>query len=85
MGFYGMYLYIYPSLPDMALLKEAPLEQPLQVYTKDNQLIAEFGEKLSIPVDYKEIPPALVQAFLAAEDSSFLNTTALVLRDLAVQ
>lgn len=73
MGFYGMYLYIYPSLPDMTLLKEAPLEQPLQVYTKDNQLIAEFGEKLSIPVDYKEIPPALVQAFLAAEDSSFFE------------
>lgn len=73
MGFYGMYLYIYPSLPDMSLLKEAPLEQPLQIYTKDNELIAEFGEKLSIPVDYKEIPPQMVGAFLAAEDSSFFE------------
>ncbi|XID75146.1 penicillin-binding protein 1A [Alkanindiges sp. WGS2144] len=73
MGFYGMYLYIYPSLPDMTLLKEAPLEQPLQVYTRDNELIAEFGEKLSIPVIYEDIPPTLVQAFLAAEDSSFFE------------
>ena len=73
MGFYGMYLYIYPSLPDMGLLKEAPLERPLQIYTKDNELIAEFGEKLSIPVDYKEIPPQMVGAFLAAEDSSFFE------------
>lgn len=68
-----MYLYIYPTLPDMALLKQASLEQPLQVYTKDNQLIAEFGDKLSIPVTYKQIPPKLVQAFLAAEDSSFFE------------
>ncbi len=73
MGFYGMYLYIYPSLPDMSLLKEAPLEQPLQIYTKDKELIAEFGEKLSIPVDYQDIPPQLVEAFLAAEDSSFFE------------
>ena len=73
MGFYGMYLYIYPSLPDMTLLKEAPLEQPLQIYTKDNELIAEFGEKLSIPVDYQDIPPQMVEAFLAAEDSSFFE------------
>lgn len=73
MGFYGMYLYIYPSLPDMTLLKEAPLEQPLQVYTKDNQLIAEFGEKLSIPVKYENIPKQMIQSFLAAEDSSFFE------------
>lgn len=73
MGFYGMYLYIYPTLPDMSLLKEAPLEQPLQIYTKDNELIAEFGEKLSIPVDYQDIPPQMVGAFLAAEDSSFFE------------
>lgn len=73
MGFYGMYLYIYPSLPDMHLLKEAALEKPLQVYTRDNELIAEFGEKLSIPVEYDQIPPKQVQAFLAAEDSSFFE------------
>ena len=73
MGFYGMYLYIYPGLPDMTLLKQAPLEQPLQIYTQDNVLIAEFGEKLSIPVDYADIPPQLVEAFLAAEDSSFFE------------
>ncbi len=73
MGFYGMYLYIYPSLPDMTLLKEAPLEQPLQVYTKDQELIAEFGEKLSIPVKYEKIPKQMIQAFLAAEDSSFFE------------
>jgi penicillin-binding protein 1A len=56
MGFYGMYLYIAPSLPEMSSLKKAPLLKPLQVYTADNQLIAEYGGKLSIPVEYKQIP-----------------------------
>ena len=50
MGFYGMYLYIAPTLPEMSSLKKAPLLKPLQVYTADNQLIAEYGGKLSIPV-----------------------------------
>ncbi|WP_445116786.1 penicillin-binding protein PBP1a [Acinetobacter sp. WZC-1] len=73
MGFYGMYLYIAPSLPEMGSLKKAPLLKPLQVYTADQQLIAEYGGKLSVPVEYHQIPPAFIQAFLAAEDSSFFE------------
>lgn len=80
MGFYGMYLYIAPSLPEMSSLKKAPLLKPLQVYTSDNQLIAEYGGKLSIPVEYKQIPPAFIHAFLAAEDSSFFEHSGSVLR-----
>ena len=70
-GFYGLYLFIVPSLPDIAQLKTAPIKIPLQVYSKDNKLIGEFGEKISHPVTYAEIPPLMVDAFLAAEDSSF--------------
>lgn len=73
MGFYGMYLYLAPSLPDMSSLKKAPLLKPLQVYTADNKLIAEYGGKLSIPVKYEQIPPTFIHAFLAAEDSSFFE------------
>ncbi|WP_081402420.1 penicillin-binding protein PBP1a [Acinetobacter vivianii] len=73
MGFYGMYLYLAPSLPDMSSLKKAPLLKPLQVYTADNKLIAEYGGKLSIPVKYEQIPPTFIHGFLAAEDSSFFE------------
>lgn len=73
MGFYGMYLYIAPSLPDISTLKKAPLLKPLQIYTVDNELIAEFGSKLSLPVTYDEIPQPFIHAFLAAEDSSFFE------------
>lgn len=73
MGFYGMYLYIAPSLPDMSSLQKAPLEKPLQIYTKDKILIAEFGDRLSLPVQYEQIPEHMIHAFLAAEDSSFFE------------
>ena len=82
MGFYGMYLYIAPSLPDMTLLKKAPLLKPLQVYSADNELIAEYGGKLSIPVEYNQIPPKFISAFLAAEDSSFFEHSGISFKGL---
>lgn len=82
MGFYGMYLYIAPSLPEMSSLKKAPLLKPIQIYTSDNELIGEYGGKLSVPVEYKEIPPAFIHAFLAAEDSSFFEHSGISFKGL---
>jgi len=82
MGFYGMYLYIAPSLPEMSLLKKAPLLKPLQVYSADNELIAEYGGKLSIPVEYNQIPKPFISAFLAAEDSSFFEHSGISFKSL---
>ena len=82
MGFYGMYLYIAPSLPEMSSLKKAPLLKPLQVYTADNQLIAEYGGKLSVPVNYEQIPKEFIYAFLAAEDSSFFEHSGISFKGL---
>lgn len=42
------------------------------MYTADNKLIAEYGGKLSIPVQYEQIP-YIYSCFLAAEDSSFFE------------
>jgi len=72
-GFYGMYLYLAPTLPDMSRLQDVQVEMPLQVYTRDDKLIGLFGEKQSDPVHYDEIPTSLVHAFLAAEDASFFS------------
>ncbi|QQN39141.1 penicillin-binding protein PBP1a [Acinetobacter sp. CS-2] len=82
MGFYGMYLYIAPSLPKMTTLKKAPLLKPLQVYSADNELIAEYGGKLSVPVEYKQIPKPFISAFLAAEDSSFFEHSGISFKGL---
>ncbi len=82
MAFYGMYLYIAPSLPEMSSLQRAPLEKPLQIYTKDDVLIAEFGDRLSMPVKYENIPEDMVFAFLAAEDSAFFEHSGVSLKGL---
>ncbi len=82
MGFYGMYLYIAPSLPEMSMLKKAPLLKPLQVFSSDQKLIAEYGGKLSVPVEYDQIPSEFIHAFLAAEDSSFFEHSGISFKGL---
>ncbi|WP_413726438.1 peptidoglycan glycosyltransferase/peptidoglycan DD-transpeptidase MrcA [Sodalis sp. RH16] len=68
---FGMYKYIEPQLPDVATLKDVRLQIPMQVYSADGELIAQFGEKRRIPLRLDQIPPDLVHAFVATEDSRF--------------
>lgn len=65
------YFYVIPDLPSVAVLKEIRLQTPLRVYTSDQKLVGEFGERRRIPIEYEEIPTALIQAFLAIEDDRF--------------
>ncbi|MDG2688558.1 transglycosylase domain-containing protein, partial [Vibrio parahaemolyticus] len=44
---------------------------PMQVFSQDGKLIAQFGEKRRIPVTYDEIPQDLIHALIATEDSRF--------------
>ena len=67
----SFYLYFSPHLPAVEKLHNLKLETPLRVYTKDQKLIAEFGEKRRSPISIKETPKNLLNAFLAAEDSRF--------------
>ncbi|MBJ3815008.1 peptidoglycan glycosyltransferase/peptidoglycan DD-transpeptidase MrcA [Shimwellia pseudoproteus] len=68
---YGLYKYIEPQLPDVATLKDVRLQIPMQVYSADGELIAQYGEKRRIPLSLQQIPPDLVHAFIATEDSRF--------------
>ncbi|RLM25144.1 carboxypeptidase/penicillin-binding protein 1A [Brenneria alni] len=68
---YGLYRYIEPQLPDVATLKDIRLQTPMQVYSADGELIAQFGEKRRIPLKLEQIPPVLIHAFIATEDSRF--------------
>ncbi|MEH0834345.1 peptidoglycan glycosyltransferase/peptidoglycan DD-transpeptidase MrcA [Pectobacterium cacticida] len=68
---YGLYRYIEPQLPDVTALKDVQLQTPMQVYSADGELIAQFGEKRRIPLTMAQIPPDLVHAFIATEDSRF--------------
>lgn len=68
---FGMYKYIEPQLPDVATLKDIRLQTPMQVYSADGELIAQYGEKRRIPLKLEQMPPELVHAFVATEDSRF--------------
>ncbi len=67
----GGYLYLKPGLPDVESLRTVQLQTPLQVFSRDGLLIAQFGEKRRDPVSINEVPVDLVKAFLAAEDDNF--------------
>ncbi|MFT6102423.1 MAG: penicillin-binding protein 1A [Candidatus Endobugula sp.] len=69
----GTYLYLNPSLPDVDSLKEIELQVPLRVFSADNKLIGEFGEKRRDPVTFEETPKTLIDAVLSAEDDGFYS------------
>lgn len=68
---FGFYQYVKPDLPDVATLKDVKLQTPMQVYSRDGKLIAQFGEKRRIPLTFDQIPPHLIEALIATEDSRF--------------
>ncbi len=67
----GTYFYLMPKLPDVQELRDIKLQVPLSVYTKDTKLIAQFGETRRYPVDIKDVPLQVKQAFIASEDARF--------------
>lgn len=69
----GFYLYLRPGLPPVEQLLDVKLQTPLRIYSSDNRLIAEFGEKRRTPITIGEIPETQIKAFLAAEDARFYD------------
>jgi len=81
-GFYGMAMYLSPTLPSTQEIKTAKLEMPLQIYSSDDKLIGQYGNRLSLPVSFDEIPEDLTHAFLAAEDASFFQHSGISIKGL---
>ncbi len=67
------YVYLEPSLPTLAQMRNVKLKVPLRVYTAGGELMAEFGTKRRSPVQFDQIPPLVKDAFLAAEDHNFFH------------
>lgn len=79
----AFYLNLERGLPSVDELEQVQLAQPLQVYTHDGKRLAEFGDERRIPIDHRHLPPLLVQAILAAEDSRFFEHPGFDSRGLA--
>jgi penicillin-binding protein 1A len=69
----GVLYYMEFQLPDIEALNTTQLQVPLQVFTHDGKLIAEFGEKRRIPLPYDKIPKQLIDAVLATEDQRYFQ------------
>ncbi|MDH5666091.1 MAG: transglycosylase domain-containing protein, partial [Nitrosopumilus sp.] len=69
----GLYLYVAPRLPSIDSLKDTQFQVPLRIYSNDEKLIGEYGEKRRTPLDYDEVPKQLIQAVLGAEDDRFFE------------
>jgi penicillin-binding protein 1A len=69
----GATLYLEPEIPDVAALRDARLQVPLRIYSRDGKLLAQIGEQRRIPLQFQEYPQAVVNAFLAAEDDRFFE------------
>ena len=69
----GVYWYLAPKLPSAETLRDVRLQVPLRVYTREGDLLAEFGEKRRTPLRLDEVPEQLIQAFLAGEDDRYFE------------
>lgn len=67
----AVFSYMSWQLPDVETLKDVHLQVPMHVYTSDAKLIADFGTKRRIPVSFDQVPPQLIHAVLAIEDSRY--------------
>jgi penicillin-binding protein 1A len=70
---YFLYKHLLVDLPDVKALRHVQYQIPLSIYSKENLLIAQFGEKKRIPVSIEKVPKQLINAFLAAEDDRFFE------------
>lgn len=67
----ALYMSMRSDLPDVKSLKEIQWQTPMQIFSSDNKLISQFGEKKRIPLTIDQIPQQLINALLATEDDRF--------------
>ncbi|MDB5454369.1 MAG: penicillin-binding protein, partial [Caulobacteraceae bacterium] len=70
----GIYsAWLFHDMPDAKELVDYHPVTATRVYAWDGQLIGEFSTERRVFVPYDQIPPRVVNAFLAAEDRNFFR------------
>jgi penicillin-binding protein 1A len=68
---YSVYISMRSDLPSVESLKDIQWQTPMQIFSKDDLLISQFGEKKRIPLTLEQVPQQLIDALLATEDDRF--------------
>lgn len=79
---YFFLLELDTELPDIEQLQHVQYQTPLDIYSQDGLLIAQFGEKKRIPLSFDKIPQRQIKAFLAAEDDRFYKHSGVDVKSL---
>ncbi len=67
------FLYFSSEIPTIKNIDKVQLQVPLRVFSREGDLIGEFGDKRRDPLTYDKIPKKLVKAFISAEDDRFFS------------
>ena len=70
---YITYKVMEKDLPSVESIRNYQLQVPLRVYSQDGKLISVFGKKRRSPVDIKDVPKHLKNAYIAGEDANFYS------------
>ena len=73
LALFAGYNYIIQDLPKINSLRDYRPSVITTVYADDNRKIAEFFKERRVVIPLSEVPPVLVKAFIAAEDSRFFQ------------
>ena len=68
-----IFLYVDKNTPNLDLISESELQQPIRIYSKDGKLIGFFGIERRELISFEQIPENLKNAVLAAEDKDYFN------------
>ena len=68
-----IFLYVDKNTPNLDLISESELDQPIKIYSKDGKLIGFFGIERRELISFEQIPENLKNAVLAAEDKDYFN------------
>lgn len=77
------FFYYSPLIPSVNELKNTQLQLPLQIYSQEDKLIAEFGQFKRRPLTYNQIPSNLRNAFISIEDARFYQHNGVDYRGIA--
>lgn len=69
----GLGFYFFSEIPPVTELKQYKPNLISRVYSSEGELIGEYYTERRIAVPIEKVPPLLIKAFIAAEDSRFFE------------